>query len=128
MYVASHEELKLKLLRVHYDDPIGGHSGYDKTMHKIIREFFWLRMKAKVKKYIKESNVHEHVKTKNTLPDGLLQPIILPSRPWINIIMDFIKGFLSTRGFDCLWVIIDRYTKYAHFTPLTHSYTASTLA
>jgi hypothetical protein len=49
---------------------------------------------------------------------GLLQPLELPYAPWRSIAMDFITDLPESRGCDQLWVIIDRFTKIAHFIPL----------
>jgi hypothetical protein len=40
--------------------------------------------------------------------------------------MDFITGLPKTsRGFDSIWVIVDRLTKSAHFIPVKTDYRAS---
>ena len=39
--------------------------------------------------------------------------------------MDFIVGLPNTsKGYDSIWVIVDRFTKVAHFLPVKTSYTA----
>jgi hypothetical protein len=41
--------------------------------------------------------------------------------------MDFIVGLpRTTKGFDSIWVIIDRLTKIAHFLPVKVKYTVAT--
>ncbi|GKD09308.1 reverse transcriptase domain-containing protein [Tanacetum coccineum] len=48
----------------------------------------------------------------------LVQPTI-PKWKWDNIMMDFItKLHKSSQGFDTIWMIVDRLTKYAHFLPI----------
>jgi hypothetical protein len=43
--------------------------------------------------------------------------------------MDFITGLPKTsRGFDSIWVIVDRPTKSAHFIPVKIEHTAMTYA
>jgi hypothetical protein len=37
--------------------------------------------------------------------------------------MDFIVGLPTTeKGFDSIWVIMDRLTKFAHFIPIKSNY------
>ena len=42
----------------------------------------------------------------------------MPYAPWQSIAMDFITELAVSGGCDQLWVIIDRFTKMAHFIPL----------
>jgi hypothetical protein len=42
--------------------------------------------------------------------------------------MDFIEGLPKSKGFSVIMVIVDRLTKYAHFLPVKHSYTATSIA
>jgi transposase InsO family protein len=43
--------------------------------------------------------------------------------------MDFIVGLpRTTKGFDSIWVIIDKLTKIAHFLPVKVKYTVATYA
>jgi hypothetical protein len=42
--------------------------------------------------------------------------------------MNFIDGLPPSRQFNCLMVIVDKFSKYAHFMPLRHPYTASKVA
>jgi hypothetical protein len=43
--------------------------------------------------------------------------------------MDFIVGLPKTsRGFDSIWVIVDRLTKSAHFLPVKIEHSAMTYA
>jgi hypothetical protein len=43
--------------------------------------------------------------------------------------MDFIVGLPHTqRGYDLIWVIVDRLTKVAHFLPVKTTYTSAKLA
>jgi hypothetical protein len=42
--------------------------------------------------------------------------------------MDFIEGLPKSQKFDTTLVVIDKYTKYAHFNPLAHPFSALTVA
>lgn len=37
--------------------------------------------------------------------------------------MDFIDGLPKVRGKSALFMVVDRFSKYAHFMPLSHPYT-----
>jgi hypothetical protein len=42
--------------------------------------------------------------------------------------MDFIEGFLKVGGKSVILTVVDRFSKYAHFIPLSHPYSASIVA
>jgi hypothetical protein len=52
----------------------------------------------------------------------------VPSRIWEDISMDFIEGLPKVGGKSVILTVVDRFSKYAHFIPLAHPYTAETVA
>jgi len=57
-------------------------------------------------------------KTARHQPYGLLTPMELPYAPWQSIAMDFTTDLLLSEQCDQLGVVVDRFTKMAHFIPL----------
>ncbi|GJS95018.1 putative reverse transcriptase domain-containing protein [Tanacetum coccineum] len=52
-------------------------------------------------------------------PSGLLVQPKIPEWKWDNITMDFVTKLpKSSQGYDTIWVIVDRLTKSAIFTPM----------
>ena len=42
--------------------------------------------------------------------------------------MDFIKGLPKSEVYSVILVVVDRFTKFVHFLPVKHPYTAITIA
>ncbi|GJU95191.1 putative reverse transcriptase domain-containing protein [Tanacetum coccineum] len=58
-------------------------------------------------------------KAEHQRPSGLLVQPKIPEWKWDNITMDFVTKLPKTsQGYDTIWVIVDRLTKSAIFTPM----------
>lgn len=58
----------------------------------------------------------------------LLQPLHVPEGAWQVISMDFIEGLPTSERYNCIMVVVDKFSKFAHFLPLSHPYTAASVA
>jgi hypothetical protein len=117
IWIAHNSALKTKLIAALHDSAVGGHSGGQATYHRLKRLFWWKGLKADVLEYVKQCDVCQHAKGERTHPPGLLQPLPIPQGAWQDLTMDFIEGLPKSEGCDTILVVVDRYTKYAHFPP-----------
>nr|GFA66894.1 putative reverse transcriptase domain, ribonuclease H-like domain, aspartic peptidase domain protein [Tanacetum cinerariifolium] len=90
-----------------------------------IRQFLSLAgqiLNAQTKEASKPENIKEEDvggQGRTSKPSGLLVQPKIPESKWDNITMDFvIKLPKSSQGYDTIWVIVDRLTKSAIFTPI----------
>lgn len=58
----------------------------------------------------------------------MLQPLPVPKQVWEDISLDFITGLPKSSRFGTILVVVDQLTKYAHFIPLYHPYSAKEVA
>nr|KYP69096.1 Transposon Ty3-G Gag-Pol polyprotein [Cajanus cajan] len=94
-----------------------GHFGIKKTLEILQEHFFWPHMKRDVQKFCEHCVVCKMAKSKS-LPHGLYTPLPTPEYPWIDISMDFVLGLPRTKnGKDSIFVVVDRFSKMAHFIP-----------
>ncbi|GKC77807.1 putative reverse transcriptase domain-containing protein [Tanacetum coccineum] len=69
------------------------------------------------------------VKAEHQRPSGLLVQPKIPEWKWDNITMDFVTKLpKSPQGHDTIWVIVDRLTKSAIFTPMRETDSMEKLA
>lgn len=123
IYVPS-DELRLRVLRFCHDAPLAGHFGANKTIELITRNFWWPKLADYVKDYVSSCDPCNRSKPRRGKPFGELVPIPIPSQPWKSISMDFITDLPRSQGYDSILVVVDRFTKMAHFIPCKKSITA----
>jgi hypothetical protein len=76
-------------------------------------------MKIKTARYVARCDTCRRVKVIHMKIAGPLQSLPLSTWKWEDISMDFIVGLPRTaKGYDSIWVIIDRLTRIAHFLPI----------
>jgi hypothetical protein len=93
-------------------------------MYQDLKKNFWrTRMKCEIAKYVAECDTCRRVKANHLRPAGNLQLLSIPEWKWKNICMYFIVGLPHTsRGYNSIWVIVDRLTKSAQFIPVSTTY------
>jgi hypothetical protein len=97
--------------------------------HDLKVSYMWYGIKCDVAEYVALCDTCQRVKVEHQRPTGLLQPLKVPEWKWEDIGMNFIVGLPRTyKGYDSIWVIVDRFTKVAHFIPVKMIYDGPQLA
>jgi hypothetical protein len=128
VWLGSNKPLQLDVINALHDSPIGGHSGVPAMYYKVKQLFFWTGMKADIYSYIHSCTVCQQAKPDRAKYPGLLQPLPVPSASWEIISMDFVEGLLKSGAANAILVVVDKFSKFAHFIPMRHPFTDATVA
>ncbi|KAL0545281.1 hypothetical protein IC582_020431 [Cucumis melo] len=128
LVIANKSTLIPAILYTYHNFVFGGHSGFLRTYKRLTGELFWHGMKGDVQKHCEECIVCQINKTLSLSPAGLLTPLEIPTKIWDDILMDFIKGLPKAAGLEVIFVIVDRFSKYAHFLTLKHPFDVKIMA
>ncbi|GKA02997.1 putative gag-pol polyprotein [Tanacetum coccineum] len=115
------------LIREAHGGGLAGHFGNTKTLEILNEHFYWPCMIKDVQTLITRcSTCHQ---AKSTFHKGLYTPLPTPNQPWEDLSIDFIIALPRTqRGKDSIMVVVDHFSKMAHFIPCTKTSDASIVA
>ncbi|GKD72200.1 putative reverse transcriptase domain-containing protein [Tanacetum coccineum] len=100
----------------------------DKMYQHLKKLYWWHNTKTIIAEYVGKCLTCSRVKAKCQNPSGLLVQLEIPMWKWERIMMDFITKLRKTSNrHDTIWVIVDRLTKSAHFTPTRETDSMETL-
>jgi hypothetical protein len=120
--------MRENLLKEKHNGGLAGHFGHDKTFEKLSEEYFWPGMRLEVKKFVDRCRIFHHSKGRKQNM-GFDQSLPIPERPWDEISMDFVLGLARTqRGHDSIFVVVERFSKMAHFIPCQKTSDATHIA
>ncbi|WVZ96404.1 hypothetical protein U9M48_042044, partial [Paspalum notatum var. saurae] len=103
-------------------------NGFHVTYHRIKGLFAWPKMKDDIRQFVQSCSVCQQAKGEHVRTPGLLEPLPVPYQPWATVSLDFVEGLPQSGRFNAILVVVDKLTKYGHFIPLAHPFTALQVA
>jgi hypothetical protein len=117
--VPKNDEIRQQILDEAHLSCYSIHPRSTKMYHDLKQHYWYTKMKIEIARYVARCDTCIRVNAIHMKIVGPLQSLPIPTWKWKDISMDFIVGLPRTaKGFDSIWVIVDRLTKIAHFLPV----------
>src|SRR5262245_31847425 len=85
-------------------------------------------MRKNVARFVRNCQDSRRNWTLRHSPYEVLCLLQIPQQPWKDIAMDFVTGLPRCKGFNAIWVVVDRLTKMRHLVPCTKTTSAEDVA
>jgi hypothetical protein len=128
VWLGSHKEAHNAVLQALHNSGLGGHSGNLVTYQKVKQLFAWPNMRKDIEAFVQKCSICQQAKSEHCKLPGLLKPLPIPPEAWHTISLDFNEGLPNSYHYDTILVVIDKLTKYGHFIPLKHPFSAMSVA
>lgn len=116
--IAVPETLRQGVIHNCHGTPWAGHPGVERTCLRVKMRYFWPRLNADVKEYVRHCKQCAERKTPNNLK-APLTPAPEPNEPFELVSMDIVGPLPRTNnGFRYMLTFIDHFTRYAEAIPL----------
>jgi len=125
LYIPEDEALQTERAPGCHNALVAGHFGQEKTIEIGTRDFYWKRLADWIRDYdVRSCDECQHSKSPRHAKSGLLQLLEVPDAAWSSISTDFITQRPELHGKTQIIVVVDRFTKMAHYIGLHENATA----
>jgi len=80
VYVPKDEALRIEVIRLYHDTPVGGYGGQWKTTELMTRNFWWPGVTREVKRYVEGCDACQCNKNRTEQPAEKLMPNSIPEK------------------------------------------------
>ena len=110
-WVPESEPLRTQLIQRIHDSLLTSHPGREVTAALMSRSYFWPGMLLDIRPFVRDCDVCGRNKARRDRKQGFLKPLLIPSRIWSEISIDFVIDLPESEGCKNLLVITDRLRK-----------------
>ena len=128
VYVPKDEELRVEVIRLHYDVLAAGHGERWNTVELVTRNYWWPGVTRDIGKYVEGCDLCQRMKNRTEEPAGKLKLSEVPQKTWTHLTVDFITKLPVVAGKDAILVVCNRLSKMTHFVATTEGTSAEGLA
>jgi len=104
------------LVREAHGGGLMGHFEIAKTLNVLCEHFYWPNTKRDMQRICDKWCITCRQAKSRVMPHGLYTSLPVLKETWVDVSMDFILGLpRSRKGKDSIFVVMDRFSKMAHF-------------
>ena len=127
-WIPKIRELRKRVLEEAHTSRYLVHPGTNKMYRDLRQNFWWPGLKKYIAYFVERCVTCLQVKAEHQRPYGELQSLEISVWKWDDIAIDFMTKLPRTlKGYDAIWVIVDRLTNSAHFLPIKEMYSMKNL-
>ncbi|KAK3506748.1 hypothetical protein QTP70_023746 [Hemibagrus guttatus] len=101
-----------------HEAPSSGHPGTRWSAQLVSHRFWWPSLGSDVEDFIRQCATCAQARTSCQRPEGLLEPLPVPRRPWSHLSVDFLTDLPDSGGSTAIMVVVDRFSKGCKLVPL----------
>ncbi|GJR07516.1 putative reverse transcriptase domain-containing protein [Tanacetum coccineum] len=115
-WLPCYGDLRTVIMHESHKSKYSIHPGSKKMYQDMKKLYWWPNMNPNIATYVSKCLTYAKVKAEHQRPSGLLVQPDIPQWKWDNITINFVTKLpKSSQGYDTIWVIVDRLTKFAIF-------------
>ena len=128
LFIPPNEDLLTEIAKGCHDSKVAGHFGQEETIELVKCNFYWEKLTDWIKDSVRSCDECQNNKSPRHAKYGVLQPREVPYAAWTSISTDFITQLRESQGCTQVMVVVNRFTKMAHFIGLARDATAKDIA
>ncbi|EKD17831.1 retrotransposon nucleocapsid protein [Drepanopeziza brunnea f. sp. 'multigermtubi' MB_m1] len=107
-------ELRTFFLQSAHDSCESGHPGKNALYEVISRDYWWPNVSASCARFVRNCDSCSRNTTSRLRYQGTLKPFPFPDQRWRHLSVDFVGPLPLSNGYDCVMVVVDRFSKGRH--------------
>ncbi|KAK3549656.1 hypothetical protein QTP86_005410 [Hemibagrus guttatus] len=111
-------QFRLQVMQWVHEAPSSGHPGIRRSTQLVRRRFWWPSLASDMEEHVRACSTCAQTRTSRQLPEGLLEPLPIPQRPWSHLSVDFLTDLPDSGGHTAVLVVVDRFSKGCKLIPL----------
>ncbi|KAK3526776.1 hypothetical protein QTP70_033574 [Hemibagrus guttatus] len=104
-------QFRLQVMQWVHEAPSSGHPGIRQSTQLVRRRFWWPSLNSDVEGHVWACPACAQARTSHQLPEGLLEPLPIPQRPWSHLSVDFLTDLPDSGGYYAVLVVVDCFSK-----------------